>query len=55
MTGTEAGMQAAEAGVERLMITHVFPQRQPEQVAADAETVYDGTVWVAYDREEYEL
>jgi hypothetical protein len=24
-------------------------------VAADAETVYDGTVWVAYDREEYEL
>jgi ribonuclease BN (tRNA processing enzyme) len=55
MTGTQAGMHAAEAGVERLMVTHVFPQRQPEQVAADAETVYDGIVWVAYDREEYEL
>lgn len=55
MTGTEAGMHAAEAGAERLMVTHVFPQRQPEQVAADAETVYDGIVWVAYDREEYEL
>jgi ribonuclease BN (tRNA processing enzyme) len=55
MTGTEAGMVAAEAGAERLMITHVFPQRLPEQVAADAETVYDGIVWVANDREEYEL
>lgn len=55
MTGTQAGMHAADAGVERLMITHVFPQRQPEQVAADAKMVYDGIVWVAYDREEYEL
>lgn len=55
MTGTEAGQCAAAAGAERLMITHVFPQRLPEQVAADAETVYDGTVWVAVDREEYEL
>jgi ribonuclease BN (tRNA processing enzyme) len=55
MTGTEAGLHAAEAGVERLMVTHVFPQREPEQVAADAETVYDGVVWVARDREEYEL
>jgi ribonuclease BN (tRNA processing enzyme) len=55
MTGTEAGTLAADASVERLMITHVFPQREPEQVAADAETVYDGIVWVARDREEYEL
>jgi ribonuclease BN (tRNA processing enzyme) len=55
MTGTEAGMHAAEAAAERLMVTHVFPQRQPEQVAADAELVYDGVVWVARDREEYEL
>lgn len=55
MTGTEAGTLAGDAGVERLMITHVFPQREPEQVAADAETVYDGIVWVARDREEYEL
>ena len=55
MTGTEAGMLATVAGVERLMVTHVFPQREPEQVAADAGTVYDGVVWVARDREEYEL
>ncbi len=55
MTGTEAGQHASVAGAERLMITHVFPQREPEQVAADAETVYDGYVWVAADREEYEL
>ena len=55
MTGTEAGTLAADAGVERLLVTHVFPQREPEQVAADAETVYDGIVWVARDREEYEL
>jgi len=55
MTGTEAGQHANAAGAERLMVTHVFPQREPEQVAADAETVYDGLVWVAADREEYEL
>lgn len=55
MTGTEAGQHASAAGAERLMVTHVFPQREPEQVAADAETVYDGLVWVAVDREEYEL
>ncbi|MBW3604903.1 MAG: MBL fold metallo-hydrolase [Actinobacteria bacterium] len=55
MTGTEAGQYAAAAGAERLMVTHVFPQREPEQAAADAETVYDGLVWVAADREEYEL
>lgn len=55
MTGTEAGQHAETAGAERLMITHVFPTREPEQVAADAENVYDGLVWVARDREEYEL
>ncbi len=55
MTGTEAGQHASAAGAERLMVTHVFPQREPEQAAADAETVYDGYVWVAVDREEYEL
>jgi ribonuclease BN (tRNA processing enzyme) len=55
MTGTEAGQHANAAGAERLMVTHVFPQRDPEQVAADAETVYDGVVWVAVDREEYDL
>lgn len=55
MTGTEAGTLASEASVERLMVTHVFPQRSPEQVAADADNVYDGLVWVAHDREEYDL
>lgn len=55
MTGTEAGQHANAAGAERLMITHVFPQRKPAEVAADAETVYDGVVWIAEDREEYEL
>lgn len=55
MTGTEAGTLATEADAERLMITHVFPQREPEQAAADAELVFDGVVWVAYDGEEYEL
>jgi ribonuclease BN (tRNA processing enzyme) len=55
MTGTQAGQHAQEAGAERLMVTHVFPQRQPQQVAADAELVYDGIVWIANDREEYEL
>lgn len=55
MTGTDAGQLAVRAGVERLLVTHVFPQRSPELVAADAEIVYDGTVLVAADREEYEL
>ena len=55
MTGTEAGQHAALAGAERLMITHVYPQRRPDEVAAEAEQVYDGTVLIATDREEYEL
>lgn len=55
MTGTEAGTMATEASVGRLMVTHVFPQRTPELVAADADNVYGGLVWVARDREEYEL
>ncbi len=55
MTGTEAGQHASAAGAQQLMVTHVFPQREPEQAAADAEMVYDGYVLVAADREEYEL
>lgn len=55
MTGTEAGQHADQAGVQCLMVTHVFPQRVPEQVAADAQTVYEGYVLIAEDREEYEL
>lgn len=55
MTGTEAGQHAANAQAERLMVTHVYPRRDPEQVATDARSVYQGEVWVAVDGEVYEL
>lgn len=55
MTGTEAGQHASAAGADRLLVTHVFPQRAPDEVAAEAAAVYDGVVLVAVDREEHEL
>jgi len=48
-TGLDAGRIAAEAGVGRLMVTHVYPRLDPEQVAAEARSVFDGEVLAADD------
>ena len=48
-TGAEAGDMAAQAGVARLVVTHVFPATDPAEVAAEAAGVYDGEVLAAAD------
>lgn len=55
MTGAEAGQTAAEAAADRLLVTHVFPQNDPVEVAAEAAEVYDGKILIATDREEHQL
>ncbi|MGH8904756.1 MAG: MBL fold metallo-hydrolase [Egibacteraceae bacterium] len=55
MTGAEAGRTAAEAGVGRLLVTHVFPRNDPAVVAEEAASEFGGPVLVAVDLEEYVL
>ena len=55
MTGHEAGQVAAQAGVRRLITTHVFPSNDPQRVAAEAASSYDGEVVVAHDLQEIVL
>ncbi|WP_129667999.1 MBL fold metallo-hydrolase [Phytoactinopolyspora endophytica] len=47
MTGRQAGEHAAEAGVSRLVITHVPPWGDPEHAVTEARAVYDGPVQAA--------
>jgi ribonuclease BN (tRNA processing enzyme) len=49
MTGREAGQLAADAGVARLLLTHVLPTNDPEETAAEAAEVYDGEIITAHD------
>jgi ribonuclease BN (tRNA processing enzyme) len=42
-----AGRQAAEAGVARLMLTHLFPGTDPEAARAAAGAEYGGPIDVA--------
>ncbi len=55
MTGFEAGRTAAEAGVQRLMVTHVYPSNDPNETAAEASRAYDGDVVIASDLQEIVL
>jgi ribonuclease BN (tRNA processing enzyme) len=47
LTGRQAGEYAARAGVGRLVITHVPPWYDPEDLAAEARAAYDGPVEIA--------
>lgn len=47
MSAREAGLRAAEGGVERLVITHLVPGADPEAYRAEAEAAYGGPVEVA--------
>jgi ribonuclease BN (tRNA processing enzyme) len=47
MTGKQAGAAAAEAGVSRLVLTHVPPWHDPEVSRAEASEVYDGPIDLA--------
>jgi ribonuclease BN (tRNA processing enzyme) len=55
MTGAEAGRTAAEAGVKRLLVSHVLPTIDPVEVAAEAATTFGGEVLVARDLQEIPL
>jgi ribonuclease BN (tRNA processing enzyme) len=55
MSGAEAGQHARRAGAKSLLVTHVFPTTEPEEVAAEAREHFDGRVLVARDLEEYRL
>lgn len=47
LTGKEAGEAATEAGVDRLIITHVPPWGDPDQAFAEAKDAYAGPVELA--------
>jgi ribonuclease BN (tRNA processing enzyme) len=49
MTGREAGQLAAEAGVRRLLLSHILPTNDPEETAAEAAEVFDGEILTAHD------
>lgn len=49
MTGRQAGELAQRAGVGRLLITHVWPEFDPHELAAEAAEVFTGPVLVAED------
>ncbi len=54
-TGLEAGEMAAQAGAARLLVTHVQPQFDPAELAAEAASVFDGEIIVARDGQEIVL
>jgi ribonuclease BN (tRNA processing enzyme) len=55
MTGLEAGQLAADANVQRLLVTHVYPSNDPAEVAAEAALAYDGPIDAAFDLQEFVL
>ncbi|MFZ1362626.1 MAG: MBL fold metallo-hydrolase [Candidatus Nanopelagicales bacterium] len=54
MTGRTAAQTAVDAGVERLILTHIPPWNDPAEVLADAQAVLPGAV-VAYSGMEVEI
>lgn len=55
LTGSEAGSVATEAGVGRLVVTHVPPWHDPDVAAAAAQTTYAGPVELAHAGAVYQL
>jgi ribonuclease BN (tRNA processing enzyme) len=49
MTGREAGKVAADAGVARLLLTHILPTNDPVETAAEAAAAFDGEIFLATD------
>jgi ribonuclease BN (tRNA processing enzyme) len=47
MTGKQAGAAAAEAGVSRLVLTHVPPWHDPEIARGEAAEVFEGPIDLA--------
>jgi ribonuclease BN (tRNA processing enzyme) len=55
LTGKQAGAAAAEAGVTRLVLTHVPPWHDPEVSLREAREAYDGPLDMAAPGATYEL
>jgi ribonuclease BN (tRNA processing enzyme) len=53
MSGRQAGRAAA--GVDRLVLTHFWPDRDPADMAASAKTTFDGPISIAEVGEEFEV
>ncbi|HXT43164.1 MAG TPA: MBL fold metallo-hydrolase [Pseudonocardiaceae bacterium] len=55
MSGRDAGEAAAAAGVGRLLITHVPPWTDPEQVLAEARAAFNGPTELVHPGANYEI
>jgi ribonuclease BN (tRNA processing enzyme) len=55
MTGKQAGAAAAEAGVRRLVLTHIPPWHDPQVCLAEAREAYDGPLELAATGSTYTL
>ena len=55
LTGAEAGRTATGAGSRRLLLTHIPPWHDPQQVLAEAVKAYDGEVELATPGTTYDV
>ncbi len=55
LTGAQAGAIAAEAGVSRLVLTHIAGATDRDAVLAEARAAFDGPVQLAEDLASYEV
>lgn len=55
LTAGEAGAMAREAGIRRLLLTHLWPTVDPGVSRAEAEAAYGGPVEMAKANETYEV
>ncbi len=55
LTGKQAGVAAAEAGVRRLVLTHIPPWHDPDVPLAEAREAFDGPLEVAVTGSTYDL
>ena len=55
MTGSRAGQLAQDAGVAKLLLTHLQPWTSPEGVRRAAEAIYSGPVHCVRPAEKFEI
>ncbi len=55
LTGKQAGVVAAEAGVGRLVLTHIPPWHDPSVPLAEAREAFDGPLEAAVTGSTYDL
>ena len=55
LSGKEAGRIAREAGVKTLVLVHIQPWTDPEEVLAAARTEFDGEIVLGTAGATYEL